>query len=346
MTLKSDIPSAKPSASGAIELRAGLLSLGVGIILMGVKFIAYLLTHSDAVYSDALETIVNVVAAMFALYSIMLAHRPADKEHPYGHGKIEFFSSGLEGGMILLAAVMILGKVAGSWIHQQPHANENLDRGLWLLAGALAVNGGLGAYLWLVGRRFNSITLQASGTHLVTDAVDSVVVLLALLLVKLTGLQWIDTAGAIFVAVYIAWLALGIIRKSAAGLMDEQDIGDEKLLRQILDSHIGPSGREPKICSYHKLRHRHSGRYHWVDFHIMIPAWWDIARGHKVASVIEYEIERAIGEGNATAHVEPCVANDCHSCEESRANSATTSATLIPTPGAPLIPSPGTPGEG
>ena len=104
--------------------------------------------------------------------------------------------------------------------------------------------------------------------------------------------------------------------------MDRQDARDEKLLRDILDAHVGAAGKQPRICSYHKLRHRHSGRYHWVDFHIMVPANWTIARGHEAASAIEYEIEQAIGEGNATAHVEPCIDEVCAQCGSGTATSA------------------------
>jgi cation diffusion facilitator family transporter len=308
-------------AAQRAEFRAGIISLTVGIILMAVKFYAYLLTHSNAVYSDALETIVNVVAACFALYSIILANRPADQEHPYGHGKVEFFSSGLEGGMVLLAAVIIVGKVAVSFFHGAPPMGENLDTGVGLMGGAMVLNGGLGTYLFFTGKRHNSITLQASGAHLMTDAVDSVVVLAALIIVRFTGWRWVDPAAAILVAIYIAWLGVRLIKRSAAGLMDQQDAGDQKLLRQILDSHIGPTGKDPQICSYHKLRHRHSGRYHWVDFHLMVPGWWNIDRGHRLASAIEYEIELALGEGNATAHVEPCAQADCALCQAEKSKS-------------------------
>ena len=109
-------------------------------------------------------------------------------------------------------------------------------------------------------------------------------------------------------------MAAGLIRRGAAGLMDEQDVADDAMLRGIIESHLGPKGKQPLFCSYHKLRHRHSGRYHWVDFHIMVPGDWDIDRGHRVASAIEYEIELALGEGNATAHVEPCRASECAAC--------------------------------
>jgi cation diffusion facilitator family transporter len=139
-------------------------------------------------------------------------------------------------------------------------------------------------------------------------------VLVALVLMKLTGWTWIDPIAALIVAAYIAYVAVGLLSQSAAGLMDRQDVEDERLLREILDAHAGTSGKEPRICSYHKLRHRHSGRYHWVDFHLVVPAGLTIAQGHLIASEIEHEIEVAIGEGNATAHVEPCIASTCASC--------------------------------
>ena len=116
------------------------------------------------------------------------------------------------------------------------------------------------------------------------------------------------------VSAYIARTGARLLGHAVGGLMDRQDAEDEALLRRILDAHLGPSGKEPRICGYHKLRHRHSGRYHWVDFHITVPADWSIDRGHKVASAIEYEIELALGEGNATAHVEPCKEAECGRC--------------------------------
>jgi len=179
-----------------------------------------------------------------------------------------------------------------------------------------AINAALGLYLVRSGRRLRSITLEADGRHLLTDAVTSAAVLAGLVAVKLTGWAYADPIAALVVAVYIIHTAWGLLRQSAAGLMDEQDVEDQKLLRGILDRHIGSTGNEPHICSYHKLRHRHSGRYHWVDFHIVVPSNWDIRHGHEVASAIEYEIEQALGEGNATAHVEPCADQACASCRK------------------------------
>jgi cation diffusion facilitator family transporter len=311
--------SGQSSADQRLEVRAVSLALAVGVFLLLVKFLAYFLTHSAAIFSDAVENIVNVLASGFALYSINLAHRPADKEHPYGHGKIEFFSAGLEGAMILLASVLIIGKAALSFFNSQTPSVKSLDLGLLLMAFALVVNGAVGFYLWTSGRKRNSITLEADGIHLMSDALDSMIVLAALVLIRATGWQWLDPVAAIGIAIYISWLGIKLIQRSSAGLMDQQDVGDEKLISGIIDSHVGPEGKEPRICSFHKLRHRHAGRYHWVDFHIVVPAWWDIDQAHRVASTIEYEIELAIKEGNATAHVEPCITAGCPTCEASRA---------------------------
>jgi cation diffusion facilitator family transporter len=300
-----------PSAARA-ERRAAVISLGVGISLMIVKFVAYLLTGSAAIFSDALESIVNVLASGFALYAIVLALRPADRSHPYGHGKVEFLSAGFEGGMILLAAVLIAAQAVQKLITGA--AIERVDRGLLLIAFAMLVNAAVGVYLIRSGRKHGSITLEADGKHLFSDAVSSVIVFVALGLYQLTHWRWLDAAGAIIVAVYISWLAIGLLRRSAAGLMDEQDVKDDTMLRGILDSHLAPGGKEPLICSYHKLRHRHTGRYHWVDFHIMVPAHLDVRQGHEIASAIEYEIELALRAGNATAHIEPCVDATCRTC--------------------------------
>lgn len=302
------------------ETRAAGLSLGVAIALMAIKFIAFALTGSAAVFSDALESIVNVLAGGFALFAIVLAHRPADKTHPYGHGKVEFLAAGFEGGMILLAAAVIAWRAVESLVHGPSVAR--IDLGLLLIFVATIVNGLVGLFLLRAGRKNGSITLEADGKHLLSDAVTSVAVIAILLLVRFTGAAILDPIGAILVAFYLVWVSIDLLRRSAAGLMDAQDAADDVILRGILDSHISPNGKAPLICSYHKLRHRHTGRYHWVDFHIMVPAETDVKEGHDIASVIEGEIERALGAGDATAHVEPCSDQDCacRSTEIARSN--------------------------
>jgi cation diffusion facilitator family transporter len=296
------------------EAAAALGSTVVGVALMGIKFAAYYYTNSAAIFSDAMESIVNVLASAFAVYALFYAHRPADREHPYGHGKIEFMSAGFEGGMIFVAALVIAVHATEALWGHQPLKEPGLGIGLILMALAMAVNGLMGWFLIGAGRRSNSLTLTADGKHLLTDAITSAATVVALLLVRLTGWPMIDPIIALLIAAYITYMAVGLMRTGAAGLLDEQDKTDQALLTKILDAHLAPAGIEPHICSYHKLRHRHSGRYHWVDFHMVVPPMLTIDQGHAMASTIEYEIEQALGEGNATAHVEPCTDPGCGRC--------------------------------
>ena len=299
-----------------VEARAALLALGVGILLTSAKFTGYFLTGSAVIFSDALESIVNLAASVFALYSLAIAHRPADESHPYGHGKVEFLAVGFEGGMILIAGIMSLVKAVDVFRTLDAGFNQqNLAIALLLMAAALVINGVTGLYLIRTGRKHGSITLEGDGHHLLSDAWTSVAALAAVAAVKLTGLAWLDPLAAIFVAAYIAWVGIGLLRRAEAGLTDRQDKSDAALLSGILDAHLPTGGKAPTICSYHKVRHRHAGRYHWVDFHLVVPADWDIKMGHEVASAIEEELETALGEGNATAHVEPCISGACGQCD-------------------------------
>jgi len=289
------------------------LSIGTGILLLAIKFAAYWITESSAIFSDAVESIVNVMASMVALWALAAAHTPPDEKHPYGHGKAEFLSAAFEGGMIGIAAIFIfVGTLSHIFFHQQEP--KELVVGIVLMVAAMAVNGAIGFGLVRMGKTQKSATLEADGWHLLTDAVTSAAVLVALALVKLTGQSWFDPAVAFLIAGYVGWTGLHVARESFGGLMDVQDVEDEKALIAILDRHVGKRGAQPQICSYHKLRHRHSGRYHWVDFHIMVPAHLNVAEGHRIASEIEYEMEQMLGEGNATAHIEPCGSDVCEIC--------------------------------
>jgi len=296
----------------SIERNAALASLIAAVTLSLLKFIAYFATNSSAIFSDAVESIVNVAASAFAIYSLYLSHQPADDDHPYGHGKVEFISAAVEGGMVLAAALVSIVKAVDTLIHHVELHFERLGLGIGLLAVALAVNGALGWGLVGIGRRQDSATLVADGRHLLSDALTSIAAIVGVIIVHLTGWRYADPLAALVVAGWVAVMGIELVRDAVAGLMDRQDTSDERLLRSILDAHV--AGREPKICSYHKLRHRHSGRYHWVDFHMMVPPALTIDQGHAIASAIEYEIEQALGEGNATAHVEPCVDPVCARC--------------------------------
>lgn len=291
-----------------------LTSFVVSVILTTAKFWAFYLTKSSAVFSDALESIVNVFASGFAVYAIALAHEPADQKHPYGHGKVEFFSAAIEGGMVFAAAMMIIvhavtDLVEGASVHVS-------IPGIVLLAGTAVVNGVVGLLLIRTGKRKNSLTLEADGKHVLSDVVTTAGVLVALGLVRATGQRWLDAACAIVVALYLVRVAYGLLRTSTAGLMDEQDLGDDAALRALLDRHV-TGEKPPKICSYHKLRHRHAGRMHWVDFHVQVPPEMTVKDSHQIACELEYEIESGLGEADATAHVEPCAG--CEACGVERA---------------------------
>lgn len=298
-----------------IEARAAFVSLFVAIALLVLKFIAYYLTNSAAIFSDALESIANVAGAGFALYAIYTAHRPADKNHPYGHGKIEFLSAGFEGSMILTAALVAVLRAVDGFLHKADLHDDGLGLGLVLLGIALLMNGAVGFALLRVGKRANSVALEADGHHLLSDAVTSVVAIAAIGLVRLAGWRYADPCGALLVATYIGVIGLRLMSGAFGGLMDRQDEHDEALIESILNRHVGPdSESSPHICSFHKVRHRHSGRFHWVDFHLVVPAIWNVRQGHETATQIELEIEAALKIGNATAHIEPCTTKDCMLC--------------------------------
>ena len=296
------------SATALLERRAAVGSLVLGVLLMGAKFVAFELTGSAAVFSDAMESIVNVLAAGLALYAIWLAHRPADESHPYGHGKVEFISAAVEGGMILLAAGAIVFDAAGHLVW--PQEIGRLDTGIYIIAATSVANLFGGWVLISIGRRTGSMTLDADGKHLLSDAGTSLAVVVSMWLVKLTGHAWIDPLVALGAAVVLMRVGIKMVRRATVGLMDEQDQTDHALLVAILDRHVG----EGRICSYHKLRHRHVGRHHWVDFHVQVERGMSVADAHALASTIELELEQSLGTpSDAMAHVEPC--GGCERCK-------------------------------
>ena len=319
---------AEPSTY-ALERRAALAAIIIGFLLMAAKFGAYALTRSAVVFSDAMESIANVLASGVAYYSIRAAHTPADENHPYGHGKFEFISAAFEGGMICIAAASIFGKAMDQLL-LKPQTVAEIDIGLLLLGATILVNGGMGFWLKKLGTRTGSMALEADGKHLMTDAVTSLGTILALVLVWWTNKKgwkaaWIDPALAIVFAAYIAWHGWGLFRKAMAGLTDEQDPKDQLMLEALLQRHVNPCGTcsddctsantnaahsqkptPPFICGFHKLRHRHSGRMHWVEFHIQVPNETNVEQGHAIVTALQREIEANLTPCDATGHVEPC----------------------------------------
>ena len=303
-------------ADASLERKATRIAVIVAVALLGTKLAAYRLTGSTAVFGDAMESLVNVVASVLAVWSVWMAHRPADRTHPYGHGKAEFVSAAIEGGLVLAAAGAVAFKCVNDFgAAEQPL--QRIDLGLLLLAITVLVNGVVGGWLLHLGKSGGSAALEADGIHLLSDAWTSGGAILSLLLVRSTGMQWIDPVIALLMAAWLVWCGWRVVRRSLGNLMDEQDIGDLERVQQLLNQHCRDGGASPRVCSFHKVRSRHSGREHWVDFHVQLPPTTDLRTAHELATCLEDEIERTLG-GTATAHAEPCKDAACVNCGRAR----------------------------
>ncbi len=289
--------------------RAITVSLLVSLALLVAKFQAYRLTGSTAILSDALESIVNVVAAVFAIGALVFAGRPADRNHPYGHGKMEFLSAAFEGGLIAFAAVLIVYEVAQSLLYGA--SLRDLDLGLAVVLGAGLVNLALGAYLVRAGRRHDSLTLVADGRHVMADFYTSAGIVVGLLLVRVTGLDWLDPLVAAVVALNLLWTGLGLVRQAAAGLLDEED---PELLNRLLDVLQPRLGQG--VIRVHHLRAIRAGRFHHVDAHLVVPEFWSVERSHELAEELAEQVVKDLGvEGEMTLHTDPCHRIYCRMCD-------------------------------
>ncbi|MEW6078948.1 MAG: cation diffusion facilitator family transporter [Thermodesulfobacteriota bacterium] len=284
------------------------LSLMVSVILLAVKFYTYHITHSSAVLSDALESIINVVAAGFALVSIILAAAPPDKSHPYGHGKIEFFSAGFEGLLIALAAIGIFWTGIPRIFNPLPL--PRLESGLLLMAATSGVNLLLGLFLIRMGKKTDSLTLMADGRHVLTDVYTTVGVILGLVLVYFTGWYRLDGIVACAVGVNILFTGMMLVRKSFGGLMDESD----PELLQIVSETICRHRRENWI-DIHQLRAFRSGALINIDLHLILPADLTLETAHQEADEMEQLIIRRFdGRAVVIIHMDPCTDDDCPVC--------------------------------
>ena len=291
-----------------IRVAAGLLSLLVGAGLMAVKFYVYHLTGSSAVLSDALESIINVVASSFAIVSIIFSAIPPDEDHPYGHGKIEFFSAGFEGALIVLAALGIFRVGIGHLVAPQPL--PQLDFGLLLMVAASAVNGLLGLGLVRVGRRTRSITLEADGRHVLTDVYTSAGVVAGLVLVRLTEWYWMDGLVACLVGIHILFAGAQLLRTSYKGLMDA---ADPKVLEKITE--VVLAQRQPCWIDIHKLRAWNAGTRVHVDLHLILPRDMPLEEAHREADALEQAILAEVpGAETVLVHMDPCRKTNCPIC--------------------------------
>jgi cation diffusion facilitator family transporter len=290
-----------------VRLRAGLVSVGVGVVLLAAKYAGYLLTDSAAVLSDALESIVNVVAAAFALGALRFAGQPADRGHPYGHGKVEYFSAAFEGGLIAFAAATIVWYAARDLL-QGPSVGA-IEIGLLITAGAGLANAALGAYLVRVGRRTRSATLVADGHHVLSDCWTCAGVVVGL--VRVRGLEWFDPLVALIVGLNLAWTGVGIVRHAASALLDAED---PALLGNLVEAM--ERSRFPGIIRIHRMRAIRSGRSTHVDAHLIVPEYWTVEQAHEAS--VEFEqgiVATGALQGDIAFHVDPCWRQWCASCD-------------------------------
>ncbi len=301
-------PRPDAGARADVRLRAMLWSFSFATLLLAVKFAAYALTRSNAVLSDAFESIVNVAASGFALYTIWVAARPADASHPYGHGKAEAFSAGFEGGLIVLAgAAIVWGAVPALWT---PAALAHLDLGMLLLAAAGVVNLLLGRYLIRVGRRTGSMALAADGHHVVSDSITTAGVMVGLAIVRVTGWLWVDAIVAIVVGVHLLRVGVGLLGHAVATLMDQADPAVLDAIARALEA-----GREPGWVEVHKLRSWRTGHQHHIDFHLTLPRFWGLEQAHETEHVATGLLHAALAvDPDVIVHLDPCVPACCSAC--------------------------------
>jgi cation diffusion facilitator family transporter len=290
------------------RVRAAWISLAVGSLICAGKFAAAGLTGSTALLSDALESIVNVVAAALLLYAVYVAARPADRDHPYGHGKVEFFSAGVEGGLIAVAAVAIVYYAALDLV-RGPELRR-LDVGLAISAGLALANLALGAYLVRTGRRTHSEAVVADGRHVLTDVVTTVGVIAGLAAVYVTEWPRLDPLVAIAVALSILRTGWRLLRGAVGGLMDEADVALLGPICEALERE-----RDDAWIDVHSLRSFRSGAVQHTDLHLAVPRYFDADRLHAVGDRVREVIVAATGRpGDAIVHFDPCRPRQCPGC--------------------------------
>jgi cation diffusion facilitator family transporter len=277
--------------------RFAWLSIAAAVLTIGLKTAAYLITDSIGLLSDALESVVNLVGALMALAMLIIAARPADEDHAYGHYKAEYFSSGVEGTLILIAAVSIGVAAVERLIN--PKSLEQIGLGLGVAVAASLVNLGAALILRRAAKRYRSITLEANAYHLMTDVWTSVGVVAGVVAVGFTGWNRLDPIVALIVAANIVWTGVRILRKSVLGLMDTAlPMDEQNLIRSVLEPH-SQAGVE-----YHALRTRQSGSHRFVSLHVLVPGMWNVQKGHQLVERIEKDIRRALPDAIVFTHLE------------------------------------------
>lgn len=290
------------------DIRLQAVVLVTSVVLTGIKFLAWWVTHSNAVLSDALESIVNVVAGAFALYALILAAKPRDREHPYGHGKVEFISAGIEGGLIVIASVVIVVRAILALMHG--NVVHELGTGIVLTSVAGALNLLMGLALQRRGRKQRSITMQASGTHLLGDAWSTLAMLIGLVAIAFTGIQWLDGVFAIGFGIFILVQGALVVRRAVAGIMDETDMEAAASVVALLEEH-----RRPGWVDLHNFRVIQFGRTLHIDCHVTLPWYLTLERAHEEIASIE-RLVNDMGDRRVELfiHMDPCIPSSCSIC--------------------------------
>jgi len=291
-------------------IRFQLIAVAVGVLLLVVKFWAFYITNSNTIFSDAMESIVNIAAGSFALYSLILAAKPKDLDHPYGHGKIEFISAGIEGTLILAAGAGIIYKAVEGLIIE--HELTQLDMGMYLAGGAGLINYGLGWLTEVYGLKYGSPTMVASAKHLKSDGYTSAGMILGLTVVLWTGLNWIDSAIALGFGCFIGYVGIREIRKSYAGIMDEADF---KLLRKLI-SEIDEN-RNQNWIDLHNFRAQKFGKHVHIDCHVTLPYYLTVKQAHDEIDRMEDLVKDHHPAGvEMFIHSDPCIPTSCRICSK------------------------------
>ncbi len=278
--------------------RYAVLSIIAAVVTICLKFGAYLLTGSVGLFSDAAESVVNLVAAVAVLWALILAARPPDEEHAFGHNKAEYFSSGLESALILIAAVWIGVTAWGRLLDSQPL--ENVGIGLSITLVAAAINGGAALVILRASRRLRSITLRADAYHLFTDVWTSVGVVFGVFMAQLTGWLALDPIVALLVAANILWTGVRLLRDTANGLLDRAlPATDQEKISEIL-SHYEREG-----IQFHAVRTRAAGQRRFISAHVLVPGQWSVQQGHDLVEQIEKDLGKALPGSTFFMHLEP-----------------------------------------
>jgi len=277
--------------------RFAWLSIAAALATIALKTTAWWITGSVGLLSDAAESFVNLIGAIMALAMLTIAARPADEDHTYGHGKAEYFSSGVEGGLILIAALGIGATAIPRLLHPQPL--EQVNTGLIVSAAASVINLGVAIVLLRVGRRQRSITLEANAHHLLTDVWTSVGVIIGVAAVAFTGWNWLDPVVALIVAANIIFTGVQILRRSVLGLMDTALTSEDlKAIQKVLDHHT------QERVQFHALRTRQSGARRFIELHVLVPGEWTVQHGHDLLEQIEKDLRTAVPDSTVLTHLE------------------------------------------